>query len=70
MGPGCQWLRVERIVHLFLDLMQTLKNDKLSTRCPFLVNQILLCSFGSVVFYKNIICTVYDIFIGDLNEFV
>ena len=45
------------------------ENDKLSSRCPFFVKQICLCSLGSVVFYKNMICTVSDIFIGDLNVF-
>ena len=49
--------------------MQSLKMDKLSYRDPNIVNQSLLCSLGSVVFYKNIICTVSDVFIGDLNVF-
>ena len=46
-------------------LVLTLKNHKLSCRGPFLVNQNLLCSLGSVVFYKNMRCTVSSIFIGD-----
>ena len=50
--------------------MQSLKMDKLSYRDPNIVNQVLLCSLGSVVFYKNIICTFSDVFIGDLNVFV
>ena len=52
--------------------MQSLKMDKLSYKDPNIVNQILLCSLGSVVFYKNIICTVsvFDVFIGDLNVFI
>ena len=60
---------MKRIAHLFQIYMLALENDKLSYRCPFLVNQISSCSFGSVVFYKNMICTVSDIFIGDLNVF-
>ena len=32
------------LMHLFLKCMQTLKNHKLSCRCPILVNQILLGS--------------------------
>ena len=49
--------------------MLDLENHNLSCRDPNLVKQILLCSLGSVVFYKNMICTVSDIFIGDLNVF-
>ena len=33
-----------KLVHLFPDLHANLKNHKWSSRCPFLVNQILLCS--------------------------
>ena len=58
----------ESSLEFLLTLLQitilTLKNHKLSCRGPFLVNQILLCSLGSVVFYKNMRCTVSSIFIG------
>ena len=64
------YAHVQKIVHLFTDLVQSLKMDELSYRDPNFVNQILLCSLGSVVFYKNIICTVSDVFIGDLNVFL
>ena len=43
------------------------KNDKWSCRDPNLVNQILLHSLGSVVFYKNMKCAFSGIFYGDLN---
>ena len=55
------------LMHLFLKCMQTLKNHKLSCRCPILVNQILLDSSRSVVFYKNMKCIVSSIFIGESN---
>ena len=45
--------------------MLALENQKWSCRDPNLVNLILLCSLGSVVFYKNMIGTVSDVFIKD-----
>jgi len=59
--------RWRKLVHLFSVLLQTLKNDKWSCRDPNLVNQILLYSLGSVVFYKNKKCAFSSIFHGDLN---
>jgi len=56
-----------KIAHLFQFYMLTLKNNKWSYRCPFLVHPILLCSLGSIVFYRNMKCAFSSIFHGDLN---
>ena len=61
-GPQLLVTRWRKLVHLFSLLLQTLKNDKWSCRDPNLVNQILLYSLGSVVFYKNIKCAFSSIF--------
>ena len=66
-GPQLSVTRWRKLVHLFLVLLQTLKNDKWSCRDPNLVNQILLYSLGSVVCYKNMKCAFSGIFHGDLN---
>ena len=51
-GPQLLAAQVLKLVHLFQICMQTLKNHKWSSRCPILVNQILLGSSLSVVFKK------------------
>ena len=75
MAPSDRWTpavsgTVQKIVHLFTDLVQSLKMDKLIYRDPNFVNQILLCSLGSVVFYKKYHMYSSDVFIGDLNVFL
>ena len=70
-GPADLWVPdvSESSLGFLLILLQisilTLKNHKLSCRGPFLVNQILLCFLGSVVFYKTMRCTVSIIFMGE-----
>ena len=63
LGPQLS-AAIDLILMHFLKCMQTLKNHKLSCRCPILVNQILLDSSLSVVFDKNMRCTVSSIFLG------
>ena len=58
---------VLKLVHLFPVLCASLKIDKLSYVDSKIVNQILLCSLGSLVFMKNMILAFVVEFLEDLK---